>query len=152
MSATPSIDAPVDAVPDAAPDAAVVCNDDSAYEPNNTLQTAYDTTVAGSMTSRTITGLAICPAGDVDTYEVSIVMANMNLEMLVDFAADGAALQASTLNSGGVAIANASPVTGMPQRIRAYTPNLPTGTYYVEVRGPTIGIGNYTLTLNVTGP
>jgi hypothetical protein len=38
---------------------------------------------------------------------------------------------------------------------RAYTPNLPTGIYYVQVSGPAAGsltTNNYKLNINVTGP
>jgi hypothetical protein len=71
----------------------------------------------------------------------------------VMYDAGGAPLQASILNSGGSPIGNASPM-GM-NAIRAYTPNLPVGTYYAQVYGPASGTSvtnNYKLTINITGP
>jgi hypothetical protein len=59
------------------------------------------------------------------------------------------------LNSGGVPIANAAAVSGVNRQKRAYTPNLPVGTYYAQVYGPNSGsqtTNNYKLTVNVTGP
>jgi len=141
----------VDAAIDSPPDA-FVCNDDTVIEPNETPQTAYDTNVATLAASRTITGLAICPIGDKDHYKITTSLANQNIEVLVDFAPGVAALQASILNPGGVAISNSLPVAGMTQRVRSYSPSVPAGTYYALVTGPSNGTNNYQLGINVTGP
>jgi hypothetical protein len=148
-------DAAVDAPPDVRPDAALdayVCTD--AYEPNNTVPTAYATSVDGTNLSQALPG-TLCPGGggDKDYFAVSISVANRNLELLVDLPASDPQVFASILNSGGVPIANAVAVTGMPARLRAYTPNLPTGTYYVETYTSTTSTAHpYTATVNVTGP
>ena len=131
-----------------------MCADDSSLEPNNTIQTAWQTPVDSNGVKKTFTlaSLAICPAGDKDTYSVTL-SAMENLEALVEFDAAGATLQGSLLNTGGTPIANASPVTGMTGKIRAYAANLPAGVYYVQVYGPASGAlttNNYKLTLNVT--
>jgi len=133
------------------------CADDSQLEPNDTIQQAFVTPIDSGGTKKTLTfaGLAICPAGDKDTYSITISQANENLEVLIEYEAAGAMLQGSILNSGGVPIANASPVSGMTGVIRAYTPNLPVGTYYAQAYGPnsgTLTMNNYKLTINVTGP
>jgi hypothetical protein len=130
-----------------------VCADDSALEPNDTIQTAFQTPVADTKPSLTFAGLAICPMGDKDTYSIHIPTENMNLEVIVEYDPNGAVLNASILNAGGVPIASASPV--MEGQIRAYTANLPSGTYYAQVTGPTSGTlltNNYKLTINTTGP
>jgi len=60
---------------------------------------------------------------------------------------------ASILNSGGVPIANATVVSSNPTSLRAYTPNLPIGTYYVQTYTSTTTTAHpYTATVNVTGP
>ena len=120
------------------------CADDSALEPNDTIGTAFQTPVASQMSSLTLAGLAICPIGDKDLFTVSIVIANTGLTATLDYEAT-TGLQASILNSGGVAIANAS-ATG-PKQIRAAVPNLPVGTYYVQVQAS--AQNNYMLRLAV---
>ena len=131
------------------------CADDSQLEPNDTIQMAFQTPVATQKNNLTFAGLSICPAGDKDTYSITITTANQNLEMLIEYDDGGAELQGSLLNSGGVPIANAAAVSGVNRQKRAYTPNLPVGTYYAQVYGPNSGsqtTNNYKLTVNVTGP
>jgi hypothetical protein len=131
------------------------CADDSMLEPNDMITSAYQTPVAAQKSTITFAGLAICPAGDKDNYSVTITTANQNLEVLIEYDAASADLQGSILNSTGTPIANASPVTGMAGKRRAYTPNLPTGTYYAAVFGPNMGTlttNNYKLTITVSGP
>jgi hypothetical protein len=131
------------------------CADDSQLEPNDTTAMAFQTPVATQKNNLTFAGLAICPSGDKDTYAITITMMNQNLEVIIEYEGGGAELQGSILNSGGIAIANASALAGMPGKKRAYTPNLPTGNYYAQVLGPNSGsltMNNYKLTVNVTGP
>lgn len=135
------------------PDAHTDCADDSSLEPNNDYHHAFATGVADQKKSIPYAGLAICPAGDVDTYSVQITAEGQNLELVTVYDPNGAALGMSILNAGGVSIASASPVTGMQGTIRAYTANLPTGVYYAEVKGPASGTlltNNYKLTITVT--
>ncbi len=78
---------------------------------------------------------------------------NENLEMILEYEAGGADLQGAILNAGGTPIANATTTTANTKR--AYTANLPTGIYYVQVLGPasgTLTTNNYKLNINVTGP
>jgi hypothetical protein len=144
-----AVDAPHDAAPDAPPDAYVCA---TAFEPNDTIQTATATSVATTMNSATITGVAVCPNTDKDHFEVTTTTGNQNLEVVVDFASPGPVLEVSILNSGGTPIANGSVVTGMPQRLRAFTPNLPTGTYYARIQSGGGASNAYQIALNVTGP
>ena len=130
------------------------CNADSTLEPNDTITMAWQTPI-DTRKNFPLTDLAICPAGDKDTYAMAITVQGENVEVLVDYPVTGAALQGAVLNSGGTAIANAMPITGSPGHIRAYVANLPTNTYYVQVQGPASGsvtTNNYKLTINVTGP
>jgi hypothetical protein len=148
------VDAASDARVDAAVDApvdALVCTDTS-IEPNDTIATAFVTPVATLQNTISITNLMICPAGDKDDFAVTITAANQNLEMILDFDPAAPIGMGSILNSGGVPIANATMVTGMPYRQRAYTPNLPTGVYYAAVYAGLGDVTRYQLTLNVTGP
>jgi len=131
-----------------------MCADDSSLEPNNSIQQAWVTPVAQTKQMFTLAGLSICPMGDKDDYSITITTAMQNLEVIIEYDANGADLQGSILNAGGQAIANASPVSGMQGMRRAYTPNLPVGTYYASVFGPMSGpqTNNYKLSINVTGP
>ncbi|NVB81186.1 MAG: hypothetical protein HOV81_22510 [Kofleriaceae bacterium] len=129
------------------------CHDDQNLEPNNDCSMAFQVPVKPSIT---FAGLAICPKNDKDTYAVTVT-ANQNLEAIIEFEDGGAAISGSIMNNTTACtpIMNASPVTGMPRVVRAYTPNLPAGTYYVQAYGPPTGalqVNNYKLTINVTGP
>lgn len=128
------------------------CADDRSLEPNDSTATAWITPV-DTTKSFPLSSLAICPAGDKDNYSIMMTTANQNLEVIVEWEAGGAELQAAILNSGGVAIANAT--TTVSNTKRAYTPNVPSGIYYAQVFGPNQGsltTNNYKLSINVTGP
>ena len=127
------------------------CADDRSLEPNDTKETAWITPV-DTTKSFPLSSLAICPALDKDNYSVMMTTAMQNLEMILEWEAGGAELQGAILNSGGSPIANAAPTTANTKR--AYTPNLPSGIYYVQVFGPMQGLttNNYKLNINVTGP
>jgi hypothetical protein len=142
---------PADAVFDAPVDA-LMCNADALYEPNDQIQTAFVTGVATQVATKTFSNLILCPAGDHDYFHVAITTANTNLEMVIDFDGSAMSRQGSILNAGGVPIANASLVSGMPQRRRAYTPNLPVGNYYAHIYAELGIVTGYELTLTVTGP
>ena len=132
-----------------------MCADDSQLEPNDSYMQAFQTPVATTKMTLTFAGLAICPAGDKDTYSVTITTMGQNLEVITEYDAGGAQLNGSILNAGGTPIANASPVTGEAGKLRAYVANLPVGTFYAQVYGPNMGglqTNNYKLTITVTGP
>ena len=127
-----------------------MCADDSASEPNNTFQTATALTLDASR-SVVLDGLAICPAGDVDTYAITLA-AGDNLEMLVTFEADGATLTGTILDALGASVVNSTPSASVPDTFRAYAPTVAAGVYYLQITGPNTGENNYALTVNVTGP
>ena len=103
---------PVDPMP--------TCSD--AFEPNDTIQTAKP---AGTRANG-----AVCPATDKDVFSVALTSGG-TLEVNVTYAAGGP-LAMSILNSGGTAIVNGTAQTG---GVRAVAPNLPSGTYYVQITG-----------------
>src|SRR5262245_975494 len=122
------------------------CNDDSRYERNDTLATAYQTPVATMVRTLTLDNLAICPSGDRDIYAVDLVDIE-NLEAIASWSGDKP-VSLSLLNGAGTAIANATPLDATS--VRAYAPNLPTGRLFVVV---TAGVGveqNYRLDIAVT--
>jgi hypothetical protein len=122
------------------------CNDDTTLEPNDGISNASPTNVAGSRKSITLAQLAICPAGDKDTFTVEVVVANTNIEAIATVTG-GEPVSVSILNSSGVAITNGSQTATMT---RAYTANAPTGTYYVQVFGTATSRTNYNLAINTT--
>ena len=129
------------------------CQDDSSLEPNDSISMAWQTPV-DTRKSFPLTMLAICPAGDKDTYAMSISVQGENIEVLIDYDSSGAALAGAILNSSGNAVANAMS-TGSDGHIRAYLANAPVGVYYASVFGPVSGgqtTNNYNLTINITGP
>lgn len=131
------------------------CADDSAIEGpnrNDTIANAWISPVASTKMSLPLAGLAICPAGDKDTYQVQITQTGQNLIAKLEYQADGAALSMTVMNTGGTAIASGSPAG--TDTVMVTVNNLPTGSspYYVQIYGPTTGENNYKLTLSVTGP
>ena len=113
------------------------CTDDSAIEPNEAPDTATPTPL-DTMKTFAQDG-SICPIGDKDVFKVTITVANLNLEVLVDSEPGGPVLAASILNRSGGAIAIGMPVTGMPTMSRAFFINLPVGEFYAQVAGPSTG-------------
>lgn len=108
------------------------CADDSAFEGatnNNMVSTASPTSVASQFPSTTITGLAMCPSGDKDTYRIEIpTTASLytDRERHADCGQQG-------------------------QRDR---PNLPSASspYFVQLHGQSAGENNYQLALEVIVP
>lgn len=122
------------------------CADDSAYEPNDTLAAATETTLPAF----TLDGLAVCPANDKDAFKI-VLAAQANVEVLITFDPNSTALKAELLNQGGVPIATGSGVAGMPGTVRAAQQNLPVGMYFGVVSGPndgTAAVNNFKLTIN----
>jgi hypothetical protein len=144
---TPPTDAPVDA--------AFACADDSAFEPNNTISTAYQTPVAINRKNVSYASLAICPATDKDFYRVDLT-ATQNIEAIVTYqdpTKPGAGpLTMSIDNSSSVHLVDATPVVAMPNTIRAYAANLPMSSspYYIEIESNGLVENNYQLDINVT--
>jgi hypothetical protein len=79
------------------------CADDSSLEPNNTYQTAhmFQSLPTGGLK---LAGLAICPAGDKDTFGITPMVAGQTLQAAITFDANQAILNVNILNSTGTII------------------------------------------------
>jgi len=117
----------------------VQCADDSALEPNDSL----DTAASAAAQPR----LAICPATDKDTYAIPLTSTS-RVELVVTYDR-GAALSAAILNEGGVPIA-AGTVDEATRTVRAVAGPLPPGHYFAQVSSPTRRANNYAM--SVTTP
>ncbi len=130
----------------------IECANDSAYEPNNSIEMAT-VTVADQDKTLELPPLAICPGNDRDTFAVALATPSEDLEVIIEYAAEGAVVRGALLNAEGISIATAQPVDGPERTLRAFAQNLPVATYYVEVAVP-VGVdpatNNYKLTLHVT--
>jgi hypothetical protein len=132
------------------------CNDDSAYEPNNTLDAATPTTITSSTPATfMLDGLAVCPARDRDLYAMTLSGPASHIELTVSFGASGATLASAILNAGGIPIAMGTATAEAPRTLRAYARNLPAGMYYAQVTGPDAGMlaqNNYSLAITISVP
>jgi hypothetical protein len=133
-------DAAVDA-PDV--DAASACADDSAYEPNDS--TPYLTGVADAQSSRTMEGLAICPATDKDRFLIST--STTGTDLIASLQYEGARPYMAITNDQWTAIAGGMPVG--QNALEATVLDLPSGIYYVRVESANQRdeTPNYTLTI-----
>lgn len=122
---------------------AFTCQNDAQLEPNNTPAQAYIAASPGD----SLLGLAICPNGDVDHYQIT-VDAPSNLELLVAGMADRQPLQVDLLNRMGTVISSGTPVTGAMQQVKLeFTSNrLAADTYVIRVRSSDATENNYNLT------
>jgi hypothetical protein len=132
------------------------CDDDSAYEPNNTLDTATPTTITSSAPATfMLDGLAVCPARDRDLFAMTLSGSASHIELTVSFGASGAMLTSAILNAGGIPIASGMATAEAPRTLRASARNLPPGIYYAQVTGPDatmLAQNNYTLAITVSAP
>ena len=127
------------------------CADDSNLEPNNDVMHAYmiSSLPAGGLK---LAGLAICPVGDKDTYELTQATAGQTLEADIDFDPNQATLTVNIISSAGT-----TTVPGQPNgsgKAKAALANVQSGPQYVQVLvSPTAGTlttnGNYKLTLTL---
>jgi hypothetical protein len=137
-------------VPDAG---AGQCADDSSLEPNNTIQNAhlFSTLPVGGLK---LAGLAICPAGDKDTYAVNPTAAGQTLLADITFDANQAVLNVNILNSSGSIIANSQANgDGMAKAVLVGVPTGGPPTYVQVLVSPTsttlMTNGNYKLDLSL---
>ncbi|MEO8840713.1 MAG: hypothetical protein ABI591_08135 [Kofleriaceae bacterium] len=139
-----------DMLPDAG---AGQCADDSSLEPNNTIATAhiFATLPTGGLK---LAGLAICPAGDKDTYAVTPTTTGQTLQAAITFDANQAVLNVNILNSSGTIIANSQANgTGMAKASLVPVPSGGPPTYVQVLVSPTsttlMTNGNYKLDLSL---
>ena len=122
---------------------------------NNDVGHAWQTPVAASKTTFPLAGVSICPAGDIDVYEVTVTAEGQNLAADVEFQELTAPLEAVILNSGGTAISSSQP--NGSGKVRTVVTNLAMGSspYFVRVKlaaGATTMQNNYKITFEMTGP
>lgn len=127
------------------------CADDSQLETSNgasndTIQTAYITPVAGQRKDISFAGVAICPEGDKDTYQVTTTAANQNLEAVTTWET-GMPVSVSILGSGGATLNNGT--SSGEKSLRAYVANLPIGTYFVQTYASATVKNNYRIEIKV---
>jgi len=118
-----------------------VCANDSALEPNNTVQQAFVTTVDTQSEILNLAGLALCPANDKDHYRIMMSTSNRALEVIAT-PTNGPNIQLSILNAGGTSLANGTMVGGT---LRACVPNVPVGQYFAFVTSASEN--NYSLSI-----
>ncbi|RMH41963.1 MAG: hypothetical protein D6689_09660 [Deltaproteobacteria bacterium] len=141
-------------VPDAGPDGSTAgCNDDSSLEPNDDLNQAYPTQIPGNGSAIAFASLAICPAGDVDLFWLSVDQNGKNIFAEVrDTDRARGELALDLLNEQGTSVSTGTYEDNATLNVRLA--NAPQGTYYVRVRGadPTV-VNNYGgLYIETTGP
>ncbi|HUJ57183.1 MAG TPA: hypothetical protein VLX92_01760 [Kofleriaceae bacterium] len=130
-----------------------MCANDSALEGsgrNDTTATAFQTPVAMQQKSITYSGLAICPAGDVDNYAINLTEVQ-SIDVTVVYETWGGPLTGGILNSTGTSVLSLSPETGMQDTVHGNVQNMPAGTYYVQVVAQSSAMpeNNYKLTITV---
>jgi hypothetical protein len=127
------------------------CADDSNLEPNNDVAHAYmiNSLPGGKLI---LAGLAICPSGDKDTYELTQATAGQTLEADIEFDAAQAPLTVNMITSSGTTT-KAGMANGAG-KATATIVGIQSGAQYVQVLvSPTAGSmttnGNYKLTLSL---
>jgi hypothetical protein len=128
------------------------CADDSNLEGatrNDDIQHAFQTPVATQRMNITFGMVAICPEGDHDTYAVQITVEKQNLEAISSWDS-GMPVSVAILANDGHTL-NAGAAMG-EKALRAYVPNLPVGTYFVQTFAAAGVKNNYSIAINVTGP
>jgi hypothetical protein len=113
----------------------LVCNNDSAIEPNNAINAATTTPIPDQATEYTLVGLAICPAGDVDVFRLRVDVNGKNITATAsETVRSRGELVVEILNGTGVPIATGNYDAG-GTAVTAVVNNAPTGTYFVQIRG-----------------
>jgi hypothetical protein len=111
---------------------------------------AFSTGVETAHPSIPYAGLAICPAGDKDTYQ--IVVQTMGSIDAVASVTGGALVQVNILGTTGMIIKPGTLDPANPLQYHANAANLPPGTYYAQAFSTSTATNAYKLTLAVTHP
>lgn len=118
------------------------CADDSAFEPNESYQTAFQTPVNETSGTVTYPDLAICPATDQDFFAVTLTSSGFSLSAIATAQASPPLLAIYSPN--GTRIATGT-VSGKSASGRVT--GLPAGRYYVQVSS--MEKQSYALTISV---
>ncbi len=119
-----------------------VCNNDSDFEPNESLGDPTLTTIPAVDTSVRYVSLAICPTTDQDFFRFEVATNATNVTAEIEYQAGRGTLALDILNNTGVSISSAQAVGGNPNILRAAIPNLPVGIYFAQVRAGEAGVQN----------
>jgi hypothetical protein len=145
----PRLDAPADAPADVRVDApldAFPCNNDTAYESNDTVGTAYALPNPLPQNPYRLPSLAICPSTDKDIFVVTLpTMQELKADVTYG---GGGVLSGALLNAGGTPIAIMTPLSGSPNTIETDASNLPAGQYFIEIYSTT-SANNYSLSISL---
>jgi hypothetical protein len=123
---------------------------DQSLEPNDTIAQAYQLPLDSGGTKHTFkfAQLAICTAGDKDTYSITLTTDKV-IESVLTYTAGGGVLSMVLLSGSGAMLGSSSP--NGTNGARLYVANLPAAVYYVQVIGPAAGASltnNYDITFN----
>lgn len=127
------------------------CADDGELEPNNSTEEPTDTMIPMAHDSYKLVSLSICPDTDVDVFLFKVDIAGKNLRADLTYMSARGQLILEVLNESGDVIKTGAAVAGMADLVRAEVPNMPTGTYYVQVRAPAGIENNYTIEILLSG-
>ncbi|HEY1557773.1 MAG TPA: hypothetical protein VGF94_23235 [Kofleriaceae bacterium] len=125
----------------------VNCHDDSALEPNDTIQTAYLTPVENREMRVSYAGLSICPGSDKDTYQVGIKGTGRTINATMVYE-DGAALAITLFGADGTKLVDGAVTATDTASLMFAAPGI--GNYFVQVSSPTGAENNYTLELGTS--
>jgi hypothetical protein len=127
------------------------CADDGELEPNNSMEEPTDTMIPTQHDSYKLVSLSICPDTDVDVFLFNVDVSGKNLRADLTYMSARGQLVLEVLNDGGDVIKTGAAVAGMPDIVRAEVPNMPQGSYYVQVRAPAGIENNYTIEIVLSG-
>jgi len=127
------------------------CADDGELEPNNGIEEPTDTLIPDVHDTYKLVSLSICPDTDVDVFLFEVDVAGKNLRADLTYMSARGQLLLDVLNEAATSIRSGEAVPGMPDLVRAEVPNMPQGTYYVQVRAPAGIENNYTIEITLSG-
>jgi len=127
------------------------CADDGELEPNDNMDEPTDTLIPTQHDNYKLVSLSICPDTDVDVFLFGVDINGKNLRADLTYMSARGQLVLEVLNDGGDVIKSGAAVAGMPDLVRAEVPNMPLGTYFVQVRAPAGIENNYTIEIVLSG-